>query len=116
MNMRNKAITIAAGLALLAAAAAPALAEDFTGKWKVKDTAGKPFEITLMKDGSAKSTQGEGYAGKWKEEGGAAMIKWDTGWTTKIAKEGDGYTKTAFEKGKSADDKPINTSKAEKAE
>ncbi len=36
----------------------------------------------------------------WKEEGNSAVITWDSGWVTKITKEGDKYKKTAFEKGK----------------
>lgn len=52
--------------------------------------------------------------GTWKEEGSAAVITWDTGWTTKISKEGDKYTKTAFKKGEPTSGKPSNTSAAEK--
>ena len=40
------------------------------------------------------------------------MIKWDSGWTTKIAKEGDGYKKTGYEKDASA--APSNSSDAVK--
>ena len=47
-----------------------------------------------------------------KEDGGAAVITWTTGWTTKIAKEGSGYKKTAY-KGK-PDGDPTNSSDAEK--
>jgi hypothetical protein len=35
--------------------------------------------------------------GKWAEEGDAVTITWDTGWKTKIAKDGAGYKKTAYE-------------------
>ena len=35
-------------------------ASPFEGVWKVKDTAGRPFEITLSSDGVAKATRGEG--------------------------------------------------------
>ena len=52
--------------------------------------------------------------GTWKEDGGAAVIKWDTGWTTKIIKEGDKYKKTAYDKGKPLDGPPTNSSDAEK--
>ncbi len=31
--------------------------------------------------------------GTWKEDGNAAVITWDTGWTTKITKEGNQYKK-----------------------
>jgi hypothetical protein len=40
------------------------------------------------------------------------VIKWDSGWTTKIAKEGDAYKKTGFEKDASA--APSNSSDAVK--
>lgn len=116
MSIRKTAATAAAAMILAVATAGMAFAADFTGKWKTTDTAGKAFEITLMKDGSAQSTQGKGYKGKWTEEGDAAVIKWDTGWTTKIAKSGEGYMKTAYEKGASMDGKPTNEAKAEKAE
>jgi hypothetical protein len=36
----------------------------------------------------------------WKEEGSAAVITWDSGWVTKITKDGDKYTKTAEKDGK----------------
>ncbi len=44
------------GMTSLAALAAGAL----EGVWNVKDTAGKPFEITLSNNGAAKATRGEG--------------------------------------------------------
>ena len=93
----------------------PALtASAFEGVWKVKDTAGHPFEITLSSDGAAKATRGEGMSGTWKEEGNSAVITWNTGWTTKITKEGDRYVKTAYGKGQSLTTTPTNTSEAEK--
>jgi hypothetical protein len=87
----------------------------FEGVWKVKDTAGHPFEITLSSGGAAKATRGEGMTGTWKEEGNSAVITWNTGWTTKITKEGNRYTKTAYRKGQSLTATPTNTSDAEKA-
>jgi hypothetical protein len=90
-------------------------ASEFEGKWKVTDTAGQPFEITLANDGTAAANRGEGMTGTWKEDGGSAVITWDTGWTTKISKDGDKFTKSAFKKGEPADGKPANTSAAEKA-
>ena len=91
-------------------------AGQFEGKWKVTDTSGQPFEITLGADGNATANRGEGMTGTWKEEGRAAVITWNTGWTTKIAKEGDKFTKSAFKKGEASDGKPANTSAAEKAQ
>jgi hypothetical protein len=98
------------GLITLAALAASA----FEGVWKVKDTAGNPFEITLSGGGAAKATRGEGMTGTWKEQGDAAVITWDTGWTTKITKDGNRYTKSAYGKGQSMTSAPANTSDAEK--
>jgi hypothetical protein len=99
------------GMASVAGFAASAL----EGTWKVKDTAGKPFEITLSGSGAAKATRGEGMTGTWKEEGNAAVITWDSGWTTKITKEGNQYKKAAYRKGEALDGPPTNTSDAERA-
>jgi hypothetical protein len=47
--------------------------------------------------------------GKWVEEGSAAVITWESGWKTKISKDGESYKKTAYEgdaeKGSSAAEK-----------
>ncbi len=48
---------------------------------------------------------------RWKEEAGAPVINWNTGWTTKISKDDSKYTKTAFKKGEA---KPANSSAGEK--
>ena len=85
------ALTSAAGFA----------AEGFVGKYKTTDTNGKPFTIWLSDNGAAKGDRAdEGLAGMWKEEGSAAVITWDSGWVTKITKEGDSYKKTALKDGK----------------
>jgi hypothetical protein len=106
---------LAVGAALALTLSAAFAASTFAGVWKVDDTYGKSFQITLAADGSAKADrEGEGMTGTWKEENGAAIIKWNTGWTTKIVKEGNGYKKTAYDKGKPLDGPPTNSSKAEK--
>jgi hypothetical protein len=92
-------------------------AGEFQGVWKVSDTGQKPFEITLSADGSAKANRpGEAMTGTWKEESGTAVITWNTGWTTKITKEGNQYKKSAWEKGKPLDGPPTNSSDAQKAD
>ncbi len=103
---------LAAAVALSPAASLAAAA--FEGTWKVKDTSGKPFEITLSKDSSAKADRGEGMSGTWKEEGNSAVITWNTGWTTKIMKEDGHYKKVAYKKGQSLSGAPANSSDAEK--
>jgi hypothetical protein len=85
-------------------------ASEFEGVWSVKDKDGKPFEITLSAGGKATSTHAKQMTGTWTEEGGAAVIKWDSGWTTKIVKEGDHYVKQAFKK----DGTAASTSDAQK--
>ncbi len=113
----KKAVTVAIAAACLFSVTSFAAhaASTFEGVWKVKDTARHPFEITLTSGGAAKATRGEGMTGTWKEEGNSAVITWNTGWTTKITKEGDRYIKTAYRKGQSLAASPANTSDAEKA-
>ena len=107
---------LASVVALAMTAVASFAASEFEGTWNVNDTAGKAFQISLASDGSAKADRAsEGMTGTWKEEGSAAVITWNTGWTTKISKEGGSYTKSAFKKGEPLDGKPTNSSAAEKA-
>lgn len=92
---------LAAVVLAIALAGSAFAAEGFVGKYKTTDTNGKPFTIWLSDDGVAKGDRAdEGLAGMWKEEGSAAVITWDSGWVTKIAKEGDKYKKTAEKDGK----------------
>jgi hypothetical protein len=84
--------------ALLAGATAFAAlaASPYEGVWSVTGNDGKAFDITLGADGKATSTHPKEMTGTWTEEGGAVVIKWNTGWTTKIVKDGDSYKKEAF--------------------
>jgi len=114
-TIRNTTSTILAAIfAIGTMAVACFAASEFEGVWKVKDTAEKPFEITLSSDGTARASRGEGIVGTWKQEGSAAVITWKTGWMTKITKDGDHYKKAAFGKGQALDAPPANTSNAEK--
>jgi hypothetical protein len=111
-QLKSRITALAAALVL-----SPGLsfaASEFEGVWKVKDTAGTPFDITLSENGTAKADRGEGMSGTWKEEGKTAIISWSTGWVTKIAKEGDHYRKTAYRKGQSLETAPTNSSDAVK--
>jgi hypothetical protein len=115
MRMIGKKMTavLVGAAALAVTAVASFAASEFEGTWKVKDTSGTAFEITLTADGKASANRaGEGMSGTWKDEGGVAVISWKDGWTTKIAKEGDAYKKTAY-KGDTGGE-PTNTSDAEK--
>ena len=97
--------------AVLALSTGAAFADHFVGTWTVKDSGGKDFQIVVAKDGTATADRsGEGMTGKWAEEGDAVTITWDTGWKTKISKDGDGYKKTAYE-----GDTEKSSSAAEKA-
>jgi hypothetical protein len=109
---RTTAAFVAIALAIALSASAFA-AEGFVGKYKTTDTEGKPFTIWLSDNGSAKGDRAdEGLQGTWKEEANAAVITWDSGWTTQITKADGGYLKTALKDGK-----PVgNPAKAEKVE
>jgi hypothetical protein len=86
--------------------------EEFIGTWEVSDSDGNLFEITLFSSGTAEADRvGEGMSGTWTTEGPSAVITWDTGWTTKITRTGEDYTKTAYDPTSAA---PTNTSRAKK--
>jgi hypothetical protein len=107
---RKTRTTFLAALMVGATAFAALAASPFEGTWSVKDSGGKPFDITLGPDGKAASTHPKAMTGTWTEEGGAAVIKWTSGWTTKIVKDGDQYKKEAFQE----DGSPSSTSEAQK--
>lgn len=90
-------------------------AGEYDGTWQLNDTSGKPFTAIFNKDGSASGTHGDAMKhGTWKEENGAAIIHWNTGWTTRIEKKGSQYVKSAYKPGASLSDTPTNTSAAVK--
>ena len=87
--------------AIALASAVALAASPFEGKWKVQDTKGNPFEITLSEDGSAHgSRSGEGLSDTWKAEGDSAVITWQSGWTTEIKNRTISLKRLAFDKGK----------------
>jgi len=101
--------------ACFVALAQAALASEYQGQWELQDTSGKTFEIWLRPDGKADGTHNEAMKhGTWAEEGGAAVIHWSTGWTTRIAKDGQGYRKTAYKPGTTLADTPTNRSDAKR--
>jgi hypothetical protein len=113
MRKATAAVTAACFLGVTGFAALTASL--FEGVWRVKDTTGHPFEITLLSGGTAKASRGEGMTGTWKEEGDSAVITWNTGRTTKITKEGNRYVKEVYRKGQSLTAAPENTLGTEKA-
>lgn len=111
---RAAATFVAVILAAALTAGVALAASQFEGTWKTEDTKGNPFQITLSADGKAKGDRAdEGLAGTWKAEGDSVVITWDSGWTTKIVKEGDKFKKQAFEKGQSSGT-PSHTADAQK--
>ena len=112
--MKTIQIAALAAVAMTVVGCSDSGSSEFSGTWKVADTDGKPFEIVLANDGTAKADrEGEGMNGTWKKDGSSAVITWQTGWTTKITKEGDKFKKVAYDKG-AADGSPKNSSTAEK--
>jgi hypothetical protein len=111
----KKASALLAIITICISFSTSALAENFAGSWILEDTGGKPFEAVLGEDGKASGTHGDSMKhGTWKEEDGAAVIHWDTGWTTRISKHGEHFIKEAFKPGGSLSDKPTNTSDAKR--
>jgi len=112
-----KVLLLLAVIALSISFSSNLLADEYGGSWLLKDTNGSPFEIILNQDGTAAGTHGDAMKhGIWKEENGAAVIHWDTGWMTRIKKVGDKYVKTGFKPGATLSDKPTNSSDAKKKE
>lgn len=108
-----------AGAAVLALAVASCDSQSggsdtgFVGKYTTQDTQGQPMAITLADDGSATGDRGgENLTGSWKVDDGTAIITWSDEWMTKIAKEGETYTKTAFKDG-NQDGGPVSATKDE---
>lgn len=110
---KSTTAVLAAALTLAMTAATSLAASHFEGTWMVQDTNGTPFEIALKADGTAVANRdGEDMTGTWRDENGVAVIRWTEGWTTKIAKAGDGYKKSAYDG--DAGGEPTNTSSAMK--
>ncbi|MEE9139244.1 MAG: hypothetical protein V3U18_00520 [Alphaproteobacteria bacterium] len=87
------------------------------GNWKVADTQGQTFYITLNVDGTATATRAGGpEAGVWSLVEDTVYISWNTGWKGMIVKEGEGFKKSAFEPGVPFSDPPTNTSSAERVD
>ena len=87
--LKRMAVIALAGILAMGLVGAASAASEFEGRWKVKDTKGHPFEIVLAADGKATAEhKDKPMTGTWKEENGAAVITWNTGWTTRIAKNG----------------------------
>jgi hypothetical protein len=114
----NKVSLFLAAISLVMSVSTAVLAGEYSGtSWLLNDTNGDPFEITLSKDGTAAGTHQDAMKhGTWKEGDGAVVINWNTGWTTRITKQGDKYVKTAFKPGVALSGTPTNSSEARKKE
>jgi hypothetical protein len=116
-----KLILISGKVAAIAAAAILAIAlascsgsdSGWVGKYKTEDTQGKAMEITLLDDGTANGTrEGENLDGSWDQKGDTVTINWSDNWTTKLTKQGDKYTKTAYKDG-TQDGETVDAEKVE---
>ena len=108
-----KAFLVAGLIAVLTGSAA--FAGDWTGNYMTEDTKGNAFRIVLSGDGKAAGKKdGHVLDGTWTNEGDAAVIKWDSGWTTKLSKNGDRYEKSVWRAGASTQDDPTHTTAAKK--
>jgi hypothetical protein len=114
MLRKTMTAALAGAFAIAMTSFASLATSDFEGVWNVKDTGGQPFEITLSSDGTASASLRPDMVGTWKEQGKAALIKWKTGWTTKIAKAGGQYIHSAYRQGQPLNGPPANSSEAQK--
>ncbi len=75
-------------------------AADWAGTYMTEDTKGNAFKIALRADATARGEKdGHVLEGSWSADGQSAVIKWTTGWTTKLSPDGDAYSKTAYRPG-----------------
>jgi len=86
------------------------------GVWKVADSAGKTFHITVKEDGTATTDWEGGEQGVWEVEGQTIHVRYTDGWHDILMKDGDGYKKIAFGPGMPLDGKPENTTPAVRVE
>ena len=115
VSSRLASVVIIALLALTFTAASTVAASEFEGAWLTQDTKGNPFKIILSADGKATGDRAdEGLKGTWKAGGDAAVINWDSGWVTKIVKQGDKFQKQTFEKGSASGGAPTHSAEAQK--
>jgi hypothetical protein len=90
---------------------------DPVGHWKLVHTDGSLFYITLRADGTGRSHWEKGSDGKWRFEGDRLICSWEDGWTDVITRQGDGFVKIAYEKGRKPEGTPTNgPNKAEKVD
>jgi hypothetical protein len=115
VSSKLASVVVTALFVLTLTAASVVAASEFEGAWLTQDTKGNPFKITLSADGKAIGDRAdEGLKGTWKAEGDSAVINWDTGWVTKIVKQGDKFQKQAFEKGSASGGAPTHSAEAQK--
>lgn len=114
MTITSLKVFLVAGLIAVLTGSA-AFAGDWTGNYMTEDTKGNAFRIMLSGDGKAVGEKdGHVLSGTWTNEGDAAVINWDSGWTTKLSKHGDRYEKSAYRAGASTQDDPTHTTGAKK--
>ncbi|MFO1435799.1 MAG: hypothetical protein U1F34_05365 [Gammaproteobacteria bacterium] len=112
MSIKRRKVFSFLCLGILLGISGVALANEWEGVWVVTDSGGKPFKITLSKDGLATGRKigKEGLKGTWKEQDGAVEIHWDSGWTTRMEMQGNKCRKTAFKPDASLSGPPTNMS------
>jgi ABC-type oligopeptide transport system substrate-binding subunit len=113
ISSKVAAIAAAAILAIALASCSGSSDSGWVGKYETEDTQGKPMEITLSDGGTATGTrESETLTGSWKDGGATIEITWGENWSTKLTKDGDKYTKTAYKDGKQ-DGEPVSAEKVE---
>ena len=104
---------MAAMAVVLSMAFAAFAASEFDGTWTTKDGEGNSVDVTIG-DGKAVSDHPVATAGTVTDEGGSAVIRWTSGWTSVLSKQGEDFVLNSFEKGAPLDGQPTLSSPAQK--
>jgi hypothetical protein len=117
MKKNGWALGVLTGALLLMLSVATGYADEWAGTFLTEDTKGNAFTITLDADGTARGEK-EGHVlnGSWSVDGASAVIKWTTGWTTKLSAKGNGYDKSAFRPGAPIEDEGAKVIAAKKVD
>lgn len=88
--------------------------ESYVGYWKVSDTKGDNYYITLSSSRNATSTYRNGEKGKWSLMGDRAVVTWRDGWKAMFYRDGKDFKVRTFAPGVDIESKPYHVSFAEK--
>ncbi|MDJ0511949.1 MAG: hypothetical protein QNJ62_00745 [Methyloceanibacter sp.] len=117
MSKNKWALRLVAAMLTASLGVGASHAADWAGTYMTEDTKGNAFKIALFSDATARGEK-EGHVldGSWSADDSNAVIKWTTGWTTKLSLDGGNYKKTAYRPGAPTTGEGRKTTPAKKVE